>query len=342
MASLNLSFVELGALVVCSIIFGAVLLFFFTSRRSLKNIPSEEHDNLKKTAEEWKMKYFNEVEVKEEALAGLQNKLDETEDANNIYLIEIEELKKQNKKHIADLANNTSLQTNASAAPAETKTNYFEQLKQAQNSLLAHNEKINQLLEQIDVIKENEEKQKLIEEEKEELEAQVMDLKMILGQKEQEIHKIKQAEHLTKEMTSMLDSAYGEFNALQSKIQKLESQVNAGKMVNIEYEDLKEAYIKSNRELDEHKTKLLAITKENQQLTLELHAVEDKYNEANFQRQQLQKKVSYLEELNSDLHLVSEANKKLENQIRRIGELESKLNIVSEERDSLLRRSGEV
>ena len=65
---------------------------------------------------------------------------------------------------------------------------------------------------------------------------------------------------------------------------------------------------------------------------------EDKLREANFQRQQLQKRVSYLEELNNDLHVVSDTNKKLESQLKRMGELESFINVVSEERDDLLRR----
>ena len=64
----------------------------------------------------------------------------------------------------------------------------------------------------------------------------------------------------------------------------------------------------------------------------------DKLREANFQRQQLQKRVAYLEELNEDMKAVADANKKLEGQIRRIGELESKLNMVAEERDELARK----
>jgi len=68
----------------------------------------------------------------------------------------------------------------------------------------------------------------------------------------------------------------------------------------------------------------------------------DKLREANFQRQQLQKRVSYLEELNNDLHVVADANKKLESQLKRLGELESIINVVSEERDDLLRRQTEM
>ena len=48
-------------------------------------------------------------------------------------------------------------------AVAESKPNYIEQLRIAQASLLDHNEKINQLLENIEMATENEEKQKLME-----------------------------------------------------------------------------------------------------------------------------------------------------------------------------------
>ena len=164
---------------------------------------------------------------------------------------------------------------------------------------------------------------------------QVKELKQLVGQKESEIHNIRQKESVTKEMTSMLDSAYSEFNTLQSKIQKLEGQLSSSKMVSLEYEDLKEAYHKALRENEEFKAKLQALTVDSQQLTLQLNEAEDKFREANFQRQQLQKRVSYLEELNNDLQVVADANKKLEHQLKRIGELESMLNVISEENDLL-------
>ena len=77
---------------------------------------------------------------------------------------------------------------------------------------------------------------------------------------------------------------------------------------------------------------------ENQHLQTKLTETEDKLTDTNFQRQQLQKRVAYLEEINNDLQVISDANKKLETQIKKIGELESMLNVVSEERDQLMRR----
>ena len=165
---------------------------------------------------------------------------------------------------------------------------------------------------------------------------------MILGEKDKEISNIRQKEQLTKEMTSVLDNAYTEFNVLQGKIQKLEIQLNQSKMVNIEYEDLKETHYKMIRDFEEQKTKLQNTLSENQHFTQQIEELSDKLREANFQRQQLQKRVSYLEELNNDLHVVADANKKLESQLKRMGELESIINVVSEERDDLLRRQSDM
>ena len=92
------------------------------------------------------------------------------------------------------------------------------------------------------------------------------------------------------------------------------------------------------RDFDEQKTKLNALATENRDLQERLVETEDKLKDANFQRQQLQKRVSYLEELNNDLQAVSDANKRLESQIKRIGELESMLNVVAEERDKLIKK----
>ena len=136
----------------------------------------------------------------------------------------------------------------------------------------------------------------------------------------------------------MLDNTYNEFNTLQSKMQKLESQLTSSKMLNLEYEDLKETHHKMSRDFDEIKIKINALTIENQHLQAQLTELEDKLRESNFQKQQLQKRSAYLEELNSDLQVVADANKKLEAQLRRVGELESMLNIASEERDQLTRK----
>ena len=174
-----------------------------------------------------------------------------------------------------------------------------------------------------------------------ELSAQINAMRLQLTEKEIEISNSKQKEHLTNEMKSMLDNTYTEFNTLQGKILKLESQLTSSRMMNLEYEDLKEAHSKLSRDFEEYKLKANTLTIENQQLQAQLLDVEDRLRDANFQRQQLQKRTAYLEELNTDLQVVSDTNKKLEAQLRRVGELESMLNVVAEERDHLMRNKGQ-
>lgn len=280
--------------------------------------------------DEWKLRYFNDIEVKDKELDDLKQQLIEANENSRIYKTEADEMRRQNKRLSEELASRKEAKH---AGPPESKSDYFEQLKQTQENLLAHNEKIRMLLEQVDVIKESEEKTKEIERYNEELSNQIKDLKYMLGEKESEITQIRQKEHLTKEMTSMLDNAYSEFSVLQSKIQKLESQLSSSKMVNMEYEDLKESHFKLHKELEENKNRLTHYMQENHNLQIQLTKTEDKLSEANLQRQQLHKKVAYLEELNKDLQQMSDANKKLESQIKRIGELESMLNLAEEKEE---------
>ena len=328
--TLNLSIVELAVLFFCAVSLGIVIHFFITSRRNLRS-SSPETEKSKQAVDEWKLKYFNEIEKKEKDIEEMRNLLSEAQEGSQIYKEQVEELRRQQRRTQSEVESTQK-------AVSENKPNYIEQLRIAQASLLDHNEKISQLLENIDMARENEEKQKLMEEENEELMNHIKDLKYILSEKEIEIHNIRQKENLTKEMTSMLDSAYSEFNTMQSKMQKLETQLSSSKMISLEYEDLKEAHLNVQHEYEDYKVKLQAMTTENQQLTLRLNEVEDKFREANFQRQQLQKRVGYLEELNNDLQVLADANKKLEHQLRRIGELESMLNVVSEENQLLKRQ----
>ena len=332
MAGLTLSYIEIIVLMLGAIFLGITIHFFITSQRSLKNSTDAESNKVSKSLEEWKLKYFNDVEIRDKELATLRGRLEESEENSNINSIEADEMRQQNKKLKLEI------ETLRKTLPASEKPDYIQQLRHAQSSLMEHNEKINQLLEQIDLVKETEEKQQEILKNNEALSEQIAELRSSLSQKEKELNNIRQKEHLTKEMTSMLDSAYSEFNTLQSKIHKLESQVNSSKMMNMDYEDMKEAHYKLTRDFDDNKLKLNTALTENQLLHSQLIETEDKLREANFQRQQLQKRVAYLEELNNDLQAVSDANKKLESQLKRIGELESMLNVVAEERDQLARR----
>jgi uncharacterized phage infection (PIP) family protein YhgE len=342
-ASLILSVPELILLLFGAIILGITIHFFITSRKSLKATAKELGREKGLASDEWKMRYLNDMEIREKELNDLKQhvtllkqRAEEAEENASIYAIEAEEMRKDNQKLKTDLAN---LPKEASVTPVihrhVDKADYIDQLRQAQAGLTEQNQRINQLIGNIDMLREKEEMHRAILRDNAELTVQVNNLRHDLAEKEKEVGAIKQKEQLTKEMTSMLDSAYSEFNVLQSKIQKLETQLTSSRMLNLEYEDLKEEHSNLTREAEEQKQKLNLLSNENQQLQIQLVETEDKLREANFQRQQLQKKISYLEELNNDLHMVADANKKLEGQLKRMGELESLLNVTSEERDRL-------
>lgn len=354
-ATLTLSVVEIILLFFGAIILGITIHFTIASRRNMKGAMSDK-DVVTKFRDEWKTRYFNDVEIKDKELGTLREELNqlrnelkalklelvEAEENTNIYTIEAEEMRKENNRLQAELDNvqHKTVSIDAHVPPHRgDKVDYLEQLRLAQSNLIEHNERISQLLENIDLVRDSEEKQREMLRSNEELSVKISQLQQELEEKEREIESIRQKEQLTREMTSMLDSAFSEFNTLQSKMQKLELQVSSSKMINMEYEDLKESFNKMNREFDQQKNKLAESLASNQQLNQKLIETEEKLREATFHRQQLQKRVAYLEELNSDMQAVSDANKKLEGQLKRIGELESMLHVVAEERDQLIRKT---
>lgn len=338
MPTLSLSVIEIIVLMLGAITLGITIHFFIVSRKSLKDATSDITGKLNKELEVWKLKYFNDTELRDKELDKLRKQLADAEENCNIYSIEAEEIRIVNKKLQTEMESMRKKAPLQSTAAQAEKPDYIEQLRLAQSSLLEHNEKINQLLGQIDIVKETEERQQEIIKTNEELSSQIDDLRFRLSQKEKEINNIRQKEHLTTEMNAMLDSAYSDFNVLQDKMHKLESQVNVSKKINLEYEELKEVQLKMTRDFEEQKLKYQAVVEEARRLRQEMTETEDKLKESDFQRQQLQKRVAYLEELNNDMQAMADTNKKLEGQLKRIGELESMLNVIAEERDQLIQR----
>jgi chromosome segregation ATPase len=330
---LSLSIVEIIVLMLGAITLGFTIHFFVTSRRSFNtSIEESEGGKISKELSEWKLRYLNDIELRDSELCNIKKLLADAEENCDIFSIEADEMRRQNKKLLAEI------EKSGRTTAASEKPDYVAQLRQAQSNLLEHNEKINQLLSQINIAKESEEEQQRLQKENEELAGQVEELTVRLEKKEKEANNTRQRVHLNAEMTSILDSANNEFKVLKEKIQKLENQVNFSKENNLEYENFKEGYYNISRDFEEQKLKHNIAMSENRQLKADVAEIEDKLREANFQRQQLHKKIAYLEELNNDMQDIADANKKLEGQLRRIGELESMLNVVAEERDELARR----
>ena len=143
----------------------------------------------------------------------------------------------------------------------------------------------------------------------------------VLAGKDARIAELEQQQLLSDEMEERMQKAYEEFNALREKLSKVESLSNPPSR-QFEFEEMQQNNFKLIREFDEYKQKHLELLEENRRLSRLLADTEEKLRESNFQRQQLQKKITFLEELNRDLQQISEHNKKLENQLRRMSEIE--------------------
>jgi chromosome segregation ATPase len=139
-------------------------------------------------------------------------------------------------------------------------------------------------------------------------------------------------ESLSKEMTERLERAYDEFNFLQERINKIHSQVIDPTKRNFEFDELEQSYFRLTKEYDELKIKHLTLMDDTQRITRALADAEEKLRDANFQKQQLSKKVLFLEELANDLQQLSGHHKKLEGQLRRISEIESLLSRTAQDK----------
>lgn len=305
---------QLGALIL-----GFTIHYFWQARKSMRLDQSSSPEGISEN-DNWKLKYYNDMDMQEKSLDQLRGRMAEAQENEQILSIELEELQKQLKG-----AQGRPPQEASPPKNPTTADDYLFQLKSAQDNLFQHNQHINRLLEQIQLLKESEKKYLDLQKTNEQLNQQLAELRKTMAAKETEINYIRQQQRLTDEITQRMDKAYEEFNVLQEKLQKLEGYLAQPHGRSIEYDELHQSYFRLSKDFDEVKTRQNGLWEENQRISRILSDTEDKLREANFQRQQLQKKTVFLEELNRDLQEVSEHNKKLESQLRRISEMESLL-----------------
>ena len=166
-ASLTLSVLEIILLFFGAIILGVTIHFFIASNKSLKATTAEmEKTNL--AQDEWKLRYFNDIEMRDKEISEIKEKLLEAEENARIFSMEPKEMHRQKRGLETEIE---SLQKSVLVPKEKEKSDddYLEQLRQAQTSLIEQNQKINQLLGNIDMIKEKEEMQREILRSNEEL-----------------------------------------------------------------------------------------------------------------------------------------------------------------------------
>ena len=307
-----------------ALILGITLHYFWTSRNSIKiqkPVPDEginDNDN-------WKLKYYTDMEIQEKTLQQLRERLSESEENEKIYLLETEELREEVELQKAKYARAEKeiAKAEAQIKPPTVTEDYMQQLKYAQDNLFQYNQQTNKLLQQIQMLKESEKKYQDLQQQHVILNEQLSSLHRQLSEKDAEINRIMQEQRLVLEMRERMDKAYVDFTQMQEKLRRLEQYLDQPHGKRIEYEQLQESYFKLSREFDEVKGKQIALFEENQRLSRILADTDDKLKEANFHRQQYQKKMLFLEELNRDLQDATEQHKKMESQLRRISEMES-------------------
>ncbi len=316
---------EIIVFLLVALILGFCIHFFWSSRKSIRVDDSAATEGINEN-DNWKLKYYNDMDMQERAQQQLRERLAEARENEQILNIEVDELRKEltSSKNKISFSEQQSSETILNKLSTTETTDYFSQLKSAQENFGEHNKQIGRLLEQIDLLKEFEIKYQDVLKTNGQLNDQLATLHKSISDKENEINHLRHQQRLTDEMSIRLDKAYSEFNLLQDKLQKLDSRIIQSRSGN-DYEELQLSYFKITKDFDELKVRQQSFWEENQRLSRILSDTEDKLKEANFQRQQLQKKVTFLDELNNDLQQVSEHNKKLESQLRRISEMETLL-----------------
>ena len=329
---LPLTLIELLILIAGGIMLGITIHFFIVSRKALNENSPVAKQKVNRELEDRKLRYLNDIDWKNKEIEELRMSIIKLKEENDELALDAEEMREKYRKlkeqqpPIAEVKQ-----------VEEDRTEVAKQLKETQSELQAYGDRISELLSRIEGKDMGGSKQRQLEEENELLQIEVEELTLKL---EKALHGTTQKKEISAEMNSMLDNALTEFESLQEKVSKLETQLNSSQHQTIDYEDKQEENMNLTRLLEEEKNRSSALNMENRELKEDFNDTEDKLRDANFQRQQMQKKIAYLEELNMDLQSVAEANNKLQTQLKRIGELESMLQMLSEEKQDLLRKSS--
>jgi chromosome segregation ATPase len=312
--SINLSLLEIAVLLAGAIVLGFAVYFFITSRRSLK-------ETIEKTNQKVTLRpgFYNSP-------TSVPSSIQE-----RIVTKEPQHPKKAQAKTYEE-SPPEYIPIKTKQTPKEESIDDLKQTIQQQQKLL------NSFLKQVEEI-ENEGREEL-ELQNKHLEKEIGNLEARLEKKQAELEEVKQQASMAERMADKIEEVYQEFELLQSKMASLEKQANRANNLALELEDTRQSYEQVHKDLQRKTEKLEETYTENQRLQQLMNTMEDKLAEANLQRQQLHKKVQFLQDLNTDLQTVSDTNKKLQTELRRIGELESMLDMIAEERDYLLRKGS--
>ncbi len=166
----------------------------------------------------------------------------------------------------------------------------------------------------------------------------IEELRSKIRQKDEELIALQQDSEVNHKLQAHFDDVQIAYEELQLKVQKMEQQAWQSAELLMKVDGLEQSVESLEKTVQKKEEKIRDLTLENARLHEALDNTEDKLSGANLQRQQLIKKVHFLEEMASDMQQVNDSNRKLKTEVRRVGELESMLDLITEERDALLKR----
>lgn len=330
--AIQISVAEIIMFQIGALVLGFVIHYFWNIRHGSQFDQEIDVAKFEKEAHDWRMKYYSVLEHQKEAGDHLVKELEHVRDNERILLEELEETKALNRELIQKQKEAPVSFVPAPSSEVSTGA-YLQQLKAAQDHLLKHNQDISKLLDQVELLEKVEQKHQTTLQQNEQLSEQMQQLRRSLNEKEKELNAIRQQTELTQEMKSRLNTAYDEFNEIQSKLQKVEQQLTVPQGNVFRNDELEEANHLLSVELNELRSKQRDLVEENSRLSQVVTEFESKLKEANLQRQQLSKRNEFLEELNKDLQHVSDHNKKLESQLSRLSEIETMLARISNQQN---------
>lgn len=330
--AIQISVFEIVMFQIGALVLGFVIHYFWNMRHGSQFDHDIDVEKFEKEAHDWRMKYYNVMEQQKDKGETMSKDLLQAKENEQLLLDEIaelkeliQELKQRPPQQVIVEASSSSVTVAAEVSPAE----YLAQLKSAQDHLLQHNQNISKLLSQVDLLEKVEQKHQDTLQQNQYLTEQLQLLRRSLTEKEGELNTIRQQTVLTQEMKNRLETAYDEFNEIQSKLMKVEQQLAVPQTNALRYDELEEANHLLSVEMNDLRMKQRELVEENSRLSQHVIEMESKLKEANLQRQQLSKRNDFLEELNKDLQQVSDHNKKLESQLSRLSEIEAMLARIS-------------
>ncbi len=310
----NIGWLEIIILQSAGIVLG-YFIHFYTSGPKVKQSLRQHHSTIT-DADEWRMKFYEEKDNSKRLSEEFQSYRKEANEQIKFSNTEIDVLK-QEINQLEELLKKYQ----SSKVPA----NYLDQLQNTQHHLFEHQQNINKLLQQIDEYQNRESQFNTAIDLTQRLQRENHELRLSIAERDTRLESMSQELLLYTDLNERLEKSYTDYNALREKLQKVESYIQQPKNRSFDYDELQNLHLALSKEYDDVKSKQFKLMEENQRLIRLLVDTEDRLKEANFQRQQLQKKIGYLEAFNNDLQMLCEQQKKLDTQIKRITDVESRL-----------------